>query len=242
MKFLLEFYFTTIFYCIFFMFCIIFIFQYILYSNTSKVFLLREQQKTNMDPRLDIFGQKSEFIKKVLREQKCWEEMPNRRELVTNEIIEEIQEICKDSDPDSLECALRDQNILGKYLSFCLSELAQNKENKKNFPFLAINGMLLAFTFKDFQFMSKRSRYLRQHFTRLLSNLVVESMKVKQCYQNMGNGQIITQIRNKTNPKFVEFQLQLDLEDVHRNSTLQIRKHQPYSRIVKGKQHISQII
>ena len=129
--------------------------------------------------------------------------MLNRREPVTDEMIEEMWEICKDLDPDSLECALLDWNILGRYLGFRLSEWAQNEENKRNYPLLAIDGTPLAFTFKDFQFMGKRSRHLRQPFTKLLSNLVIESVKVRWRYQkNMDNGQIITQTRNRTNPKF----------------------------------------
>ena len=43
-----------------------------------------------IDPRLDIYEKKSEYIRKVLREQKHWEDMPNRREPVTSNMIDEI--------------------------------------------------------------------------------------------------------------------------------------------------------
>ena len=103
-----------------------------------------------MDPRLDIYRKKSEYIKKVLREQKCWEDISNRREPVTSDMIEEIRETCNNLDSDSLESYLLDWNILGQYLGFRLSEWAQNEENKKNFSLKAIDNTPLAFTFKDF--------------------------------------------------------------------------------------------
>ena len=86
-----------------------------------------------MDSKLYIYGKKFEYIKKVLREQKYQENMPNRRDSVIGKMIEEIQEICKDLELDSLEYALLNQSILGRYLGFCLSEQAQNEENRKIF-------------------------------------------------------------------------------------------------------------
>ena len=156
-----------------------------------------------MDPRLDTHGKKSEHIKKVLREQKRWEDMPNRREPVTTEMLEQMGEVSKDLDPDSLESALRDWNMLGRYLGFRLSEWAQNEENRKNFPLLAIDDTPLAFTFHDFQFMGRGSRQLRQQFPKFLSENDVDSVAVRWRYQkNLDNGQIITQTKNNTNPNF----------------------------------------
>ena len=109
--------------------------------------------------------------------------MPNRREPVTGEMIEEMWEICKDLDPDSLESALLDWNTLGIYLGFRLSEWAQNEENRKNFPLLAIYDTPLAFTFKYFQFMGRSSRRLRQKFTKFLSENDVDSVAVRWRYQ-----------------------------------------------------------
>ena len=103
-----------------------------------------------MDLRLDIYKKKSKYIKKVLREQKCWKDIPNRRKPVTSDMIEEIQKISKDLDPDSLESALLDQNIIDRYLDFYLSKQAQNEENRKNFLLHTIDNTPLAFTFKDF--------------------------------------------------------------------------------------------
>ena len=76
--------------------------------------------------------------------------MSNSYKPVTSDIIEEMWEICKDLELDSLESALLDWNILGRYLGFHLSKWAQNEENKKNFLLQDINKIPLAFTFKDF--------------------------------------------------------------------------------------------
>ena len=103
-----------------------------------------------MDPRLDIFRKTSEHIKKVVREQKCCEDMPNRREPVIAKMIDEMQKLSKDKDNDSFECAVLDWNILGRYYRFRLSEWAQNDKNKGNFSLLAIDETPLAFTFNDF--------------------------------------------------------------------------------------------
>ena len=97
-----------------------------------------------MDYRLDVYGKKSEYIKKVLREQKYKKNMLNRCEQVTGKMIEEMQEVYKDLDSDSIECTFPNWNILGRYLGFCL------KENRKSFPLLAIDNITLVFTFKDF--------------------------------------------------------------------------------------------
>ena len=75
-----------------------------------------------IDPRLDIYRKKSEYIKKVLREQKYWEDMPNRCEPVTSNMIEEMWKNSNNLDLDSLESALLDWNILGRYLGFRLSK------------------------------------------------------------------------------------------------------------------------
>ena len=156
-----------------------------------------------MDPRLDIYGKTSEHIKKVIREQKRWEDMPNRRETVTAKMIEEMWKICKDLDQDSFECAILDWNILGRYYGFRLSEWAQNEENNRNFPLLAIDGTPLAFTFDDFQFEGRGNRCLRQSFSKSLSEEDVENVEVRFRYQkNLDNGQRIKQTKNDANSKF----------------------------------------
>ena len=156
-----------------------------------------------MDPRLDIFGKTSEYIKKVIREQKRWEDMPNRREPVTAKMIEEMWKLCKDKDEDIFECAILDWNILGRYYGFRLAEWAQNDENKGNFPLPAIDGTPLAFTFDDFKFEGRGNRCLRQNFSKHLSEEDVENVEVRFRYQkNLDNGQKIKQTKNKSNPKF----------------------------------------
>ena len=73
-------------------------------------------------------------MQKVLQEQKRWEDMPKRREPVTQEMIEYMWESCKNLPIDSQEYAMFDWNVLGRYYGFRISGWAQNKENKKNVP------------------------------------------------------------------------------------------------------------
>ena len=47
------------------------------------------------DPRLDIYGNNSAPMLKVLREQKRWEDIPKRREPVTSDMIDHMWERCK---------------------------------------------------------------------------------------------------------------------------------------------------
>ena len=153
-------------------------------------------QANEADPRLNIYGKNSAPMQKVLQEQKRWEDMPNRREPVTPEMIECMWERCKNLPIDSLEYALFDWNVLGRYYGFRLSEWAQNKENKKKFPLPAVDGTPLAFVFQDFTFQGRQNRALHQPFNKQLSASQIENVKVKWRYQkNLDNGQEITQTR-----------------------------------------------
>ena len=88
--------------------------------------------------------------------------MPNRREPVTPEMIKWMWERCKNLPIDSLEYALFDLNVLGRYYGLRLSEWAQNLENKKSFPLPAVDSTLLALTFQDFTFEGTKSKKLVQ--------------------------------------------------------------------------------
>jgi len=154
------------------------------------------------DPRLDIYGKNAAPVQKVLQEQKRWEEMPKRREPVTVEMINHMWESCKNLPMDSLEYALFDWNVLGRYYGFRLSEWAQNKENCKNFPLQAVDGTPLAFIFQDFTFATKGRKTLQQNFSKKLSKAKVETVTVRWRYQkNLDNGQEIMQTRNREDPK-----------------------------------------
>eukprot|EP00957_Ditylum_brightwellii_P105997 8085928-Ditylum_brightwellii.AAC.1 len=54
--------------------------------------------------------------------------MSSRQESVTNDMINFIISQAKGKHKDSLEAAMRDWVTLGKYMGFCLSELAQEEE------------------------------------------------------------------------------------------------------------------
>ena len=151
-----------------------------------------------MDPRLDIHGKKSASITKVINEQKRWEEMPKRREPVTVAMIKDLEANARATEPDSLESALYDWNVMGHYYGFRLSEWAQNDENKAKFPLPAIDGSPLAFTFDDFQFLSAKGRHLKQGFDHKLATKNAAVVEVRWRFQkNLDNGQKIQQVCNR---------------------------------------------
>ena len=115
--------------------------------------------------------------------------MPKRREPVTASMIVYTWERCKNLPIDSLEYALYDWNVLGRYYGFRLSEWAQNKENKKDFPLQAVDGTPLAFIFQDFTFTGKGNRTLQHNFNRTINKSKVERVTVRWRYQkNLDNG------------------------------------------------------
>ena len=70
---------------------------------------------------MDIYEKKSEFILKVLREQKRWEDIPNRREPVTKEMIEERIALTRSK---ILESDEEDASVLGDDVSQLLIYLS----------------------------------------------------------------------------------------------------------------------
>ena len=109
--------------------------------------------------------------------------MPTRHEPVTQVILDVMWELCADKNEDSLESALHNWNILGNFYGFRISEWAQNEENKYDFPLLAIDDTLLAFTFEDFKFAGKGRRRMRKNFTTTLRNGNVKTNEVRRNYQ-----------------------------------------------------------
>ena len=174
-------------------------------SNTMECYLraaaLLSTNARLLDPRLDIFGKTAEPIKRVLREQKRWETVPNRRHPVTTSMVRLMHKIALRSDPDSLQAALFDWNVLGRVYGFRCSEWAQNEEDRKNFPKLHIDGTPLAFIFHDFTFKGRNELHLDQDFNRDLDPSDVASGECVWRYQkNLDNGQRIPIVRNYKDP------------------------------------------
>ena len=80
-----------------------------------------------LDPCKNAFGQKSNFIKAVLKEHKRWESMPNRRDPLTPKMIKLQQDRYSNDHCDSLNLSLLDWFILGIYVGPRKSEWCQDK-------------------------------------------------------------------------------------------------------------------
>ena len=87
-----------------------------------------------MDPRLNIYGKTAEPIKKVLREQKRWEDIPHRRHPVTTLMVLHMCAIAGNASQDSAHAAIYDWNVLGRVYGYRCSEWAQNDKDCKSFP------------------------------------------------------------------------------------------------------------
>ena len=117
-----------------------------------------------MDPRLNIYGKTVESIRKVLREQKRWEDMPHRCHSVTTPMVLHICAIAGNAGQDSAHAAIYDWNILGRVYGYRYSEWAQNDEDCKSFLKLNIDGTPITFIFKDFIFFSPNESHIDQPF------------------------------------------------------------------------------
>eukprot|EP00978_Attheya_sp_CCMP212_P002430 scaffold4949_cov59-Attheya_sp.AAC.3 len=85
-----------------------------------------------VDPRLNFYGKESHHLSKILGAHKHWEAMPDRREPVTELMIQHMQKI--NPGDDTLDSALYDWNVLSKYYGYRRAEWAQDHKNlaKKN--------------------------------------------------------------------------------------------------------------
>ena len=157
-----------------------------------------------MDPRLDKFGRKSEFIEKMLHKCKRWELMADRQEPVTAAMLDYIIDLAdKDSLPDYLLSAMADWLVLGKYTGFRISEWAQYAKDVKKEKFgRAIDGSLLALIFEDLTFFGEKERRLPQGRSVPVAEKDTASMDVCWSHQkNNDNGQKIRFSKNRQKAK-----------------------------------------
>eukprot|EP00978_Attheya_sp_CCMP212_P031312 scaffold117898_cov24-Attheya_sp.AAC.1 len=105
-----------------------------------------------LDPRLNFYGKESHHLSKILGAHKHWEAMPDRREPVTELMIQHMQKI--NPGDDTLDSALYDWNVLGKYYGYRRAEWAQDHKNlaKKKLARLPQTGEVQAFRRDDFIF------------------------------------------------------------------------------------------
>ena len=159
-----------------------------------------------MNPCLDMYGKRSKQINNIITEIKRWENIPNRREPVTKEMIEYISkkgEALSKSEPDNIYSALSDWLILGMQSGFRRKEWAQEHSYLKKHKDVQrnVDKSVSAFTIKDFEFRGSKNKRLNQNCTRTVNN--AKSVNVTWRYQkNNDNGQVITYVEDINNKEF----------------------------------------
>lgn len=169
------------------------------YLYAAATFSLAEQV---VDPRLDFFGKESHHITKVLSAHKHWEDIPNRREPVTEQMLHEM--LKTNPHDDSLESALYDWNIMGHYYGYRKSEWVQDSKNlRKRILQRLPNGDVQAFRRDDFIFHGKDGIRIAQGDSVTLEDTPdIHEIACRWRYQkNTNNGEIKTQARNDEHPE-----------------------------------------
>jgi hypothetical protein len=127
------------------------------------------------------------LISACLKEVERWENMEDRREPLTVDMVHYQTTLCHDSTPHSQEQSMRDWFTNGMYGGFRLSEWAQEEHVlHRNQVKLAIDGEPTAFLISDLEFKGENGR----HMTRaeaLRRPYLVKQITVRWRYQKNGN-------------------------------------------------------
>jgi hypothetical protein len=117
------------------------------------------------DPRLDLTtGEVHIFISSALKEVKRWEEVPNRRQPLTKQMIRNLKERAKKKHADSLEDSIADWLVCGLHTGFRSVEWAQERDPDKHGFYRADDPkqQIYAVREDDIQFQNKDKRFLKE--------------------------------------------------------------------------------
>jgi hypothetical protein len=159
-----------------------------------------------MNPCLDIYGKRSKHINNIINEIKRWENIPNRREPVSKQMIDYIASKGKKLHkkiPDNIYLALSDWLILGMQSGFRRKEWAQensylikHKDIQRN-----VDGSSAAFIMNDFEFRGRNNTRINQKSNYDVNNS--HSVNLTWRFQkNNDNGQIVTYVKDTVNKAY----------------------------------------
>jgi hypothetical protein len=150
------------------------------------------------DPRIDMAtGKIDDRISAVINEVKRWENMPNRREPLTIDMISFQQLQCHDNAPHSEDAAMYDWEVFGIYAGNRLTEWAQRDGTD---IVVNIDGTPKAFTIGDLEFFGENRRRMSLGVA-LRQPYLVHTIDVTWRFQKNGNnGEKKTFVRAFDNP------------------------------------------
>jgi len=155
-----------------------------------------------MSLRLGLDGKKNPYIKAILKECVRWEQMPNRREPVTNEMMAYIVGLAKrDTDPDSRLNAVIDWLVMGEYGGFRKGEWAQDKADVRKKRYARnVDNSAKAFILKDFSFRKDKKRINTTPDMALSEDDVDQVWLTWRFQKNLNNGETLPFSRNDKTP------------------------------------------
>lgn len=175
-----------------------------LYVNAAaKLFMDRDE----WNPTHDKKGETASALQKVYHEAKRWEEVPNRAEPLSPQMVKFLCDRAKNSPPDSSESAIVDWAVLGLHGGFRISEYAQSSSSISftvdihNKTAKNIDGSVKAFTADDFSFFTEQGSRCPIKEEKMINEIKTGDVRFR-FQKNNDNGQEITFARNNTNITF----------------------------------------
>jgi hypothetical protein len=125
-------------------------------------------------------------IASVLKEIERWENMIDRREPLTVDMIHFQKTLCRDSTPHSLDQAMYDWETTGIYAGFRLSEWAQEDHVQRlDQVKLTIDGEPTAFLIDDLEYKGENGRFMTRQAA-LQRSYLVQQVLVRWRFQKNG--------------------------------------------------------
>ena len=151
-----------------------------------------------------------------MKEQTRWENVADRKEPITDNMVRDLCQPAKDKKIDSLENVIADWTTVGMCRgAFRPSEWAQNKsassikKTKQN-----LDRKPAAFVLSDFVFHDKKGRHLKQAKCKILREKDAFIVSVRwHAQKNRNNGKIKKIACNDTNPVFCAPQAALRIQN-----------------------------
>jgi hypothetical protein len=151
------------------------------------------------DHGLPLNDENSKYTKPVMANLKRWEEVPDRREMFTDDMLEEFYKWKTTAQPDSLDDCFYDWLGIGRYTGFRRSEWAQERKHSYK-TVVELNAEARAMIDGDWLFFDERGYLLDKSKARESD---VFKVNITWRYQKNGNnGEVISFWRDDVDPRW----------------------------------------